>query len=126
MMKERAKRDSERHLAQLDLSPAHLVPAPRKAVPSYTSHPYNVLANMSVHRPLANCPATRPDRAPTASDTDVDSNLLGTGKFTKAAIIGQAGGIWATSAGYSVRPLSAFLLRTVATARPDDRRRDGS
>ncbi|KAK4047192.1 profilin, required for normal timing of actin polymerization in response to thermal stress [Microbotryomycetes sp. JL221] len=31
---------------------------------------------------------------------NVDSNLVGTGKITKAAILGQQGGVWAASAGY--------------------------
>ncbi|GAA5837968.1 hypothetical protein JCM11251_006813 [Rhodosporidiobolus azoricus] len=34
--------------------------------------------------------------------TYVDSNLLGTGKITKAAILGQQGGVWAQSAGYAL------------------------
>ncbi|GAA5992122.1 hypothetical protein JCM10908_001777 [Rhodotorula pacifica] len=34
--------------------------------------------------------------------TYVDSNLLGTGKITRAAILGQQGGVWATSAGYTL------------------------
>jgi hypothetical protein len=33
----------------------------------------------------------------------VDSNLVGTGKVTQAAILGQQGGVWATSAGFAVR-----------------------
>lgn len=41
---------------------------------------------------------------------DVDSNLLGTGKVTKAAILGQQGGIWAQSQGYDVR---SFTLHCV-------------
>ncbi|GAA5883149.1 hypothetical protein JCM16303_006114 [Sporobolomyces ruberrimus] len=32
----------------------------------------------------------------------VDTNLLGTGKINKAAILGQQGGVWATSGGYSL------------------------
>ncbi|KAH8103298.1 profilin [Cristinia sonorae] len=32
----------------------------------------------------------------------VDKNLVGTGKISKAAIIGQAGGVWATSAGFNL------------------------
>ncbi|TFY81802.1 hypothetical protein EWM64_g2209 [Hericium alpestre] len=32
----------------------------------------------------------------------VDSNLLGTGKISKAAILGQAGGVWAASPGYTL------------------------
>ncbi|KAF9449876.1 Profilin/allergen [Macrolepiota fuliginosa MF-IS2] len=31
----------------------------------------------------------------------VDSNLLGTGKIAKAAILGQKGGVWASSPGYT-------------------------
>ncbi|GAA5958405.1 hypothetical protein JCM21900_002184 [Sporobolomyces salmonicolor] len=34
--------------------------------------------------------------------TYVDSNLLGTGKISRAAILGQQGGVWATSAGYNL------------------------
>ncbi|ORY45840.1 profilin [Leucosporidium creatinivorum] len=36
--------------------------------------------------------------------TYVDSNLLGTGKIAKAAILGQQGGVWAQSAGYELSP----------------------
>ncbi|GAA5866267.1 hypothetical protein JCM8547_007222 [Rhodosporidiobolus lusitaniae] len=36
--------------------------------------------------------------------TYVDSNLVGTGKISKAAIIGQQGGVWAQSAGYDLSP----------------------
>ncbi|KAJ6618191.1 profilin [Mycena sp. CBHHK59/15] len=32
----------------------------------------------------------------------VDTNLCGSGKVQKAAILGQQGGVWATSAGYSL------------------------
>ncbi|PLW08712.1 hypothetical protein PCANC_16377 [Puccinia coronata f. sp. avenae] len=32
----------------------------------------------------------------------VDSNLLGTGFFEKAAILGQAGGAWASSSGFTI------------------------
>jgi len=34
--------------------------------------------------------------------TYVDTNLVGTGKVARAAIIGQQGGIWATSAGFTL------------------------
>ncbi|KAI6121779.1 profilin, partial [Pisolithus croceorrhizus] len=34
----------------------------------------------------------------------VDNNLVGTGKVSKAAIIGQAGGVWAASPGYNLSP----------------------
>lgn len=33
----------------------------------------------------------------------VDTNLVGTGKVTRAAIVGLKGGVWAASAGYNVR-----------------------
>ncbi|KAI6002816.1 profilin [Pisolithus albus] len=36
--------------------------------------------------------------------TYVDSNLVGSGKVSKAAIIGQAGGVWAASPGYNLSP----------------------
>jgi len=32
----------------------------------------------------------------------VDNNLLGTNKVQKAAILGQAGGVWAASSGYKL------------------------
>ncbi|KAJ7100772.1 profilin [Mycena belliarum] len=32
----------------------------------------------------------------------VDTNLVGSGKVKKAAILGQAGGVWASSAGYTL------------------------
>ncbi|KAH8926342.1 Profilin/allergen [Atractiella rhizophila] len=34
----------------------------------------------------------------------VDSNLVGTGKIAKAAILGLQGGVWATSSGYTISP----------------------
>ncbi|THH26774.1 hypothetical protein EUX98_g7414 [Antrodiella citrinella] len=34
--------------------------------------------------------------------TYVDSSLVGSGKIARAAILGQAGGVWATSAGYNL------------------------
>jgi hypothetical protein len=32
----------------------------------------------------------------------VDTNLVGSGKVAKAAILGQQGGVWATSSGFAV------------------------
>jgi len=32
----------------------------------------------------------------------VDTNLVGTGRVSKAAIIGLKGGVWATSSGFTV------------------------
>ncbi|KAJ3511247.1 hypothetical protein NLJ89_g4209 [Agrocybe chaxingu] len=37
--------------------------------------------------------------------TYVDGNLLGSGKIAKAAIIGLQGGVWASSAGYTLSPV---------------------
>lgn len=34
----------------------------------------------------------------------VDTNLLGTGKVSHAAILGLKGGVWAASAGFSLSP----------------------
>ncbi|PBK99871.1 profilin [Armillaria gallica] len=34
--------------------------------------------------------------------TYVDTNLVGSGRISKAAIIGQQGGVWAASAGYNL------------------------
>ncbi|KAG8754998.1 profilin, required for normal timing of actin polymerization in response to thermal stress [Ceratobasidium sp. 428] len=34
----------------------------------------------------------------------VDTNLVGSGKVSKAAILGQQGGIWATSPGFTLSP----------------------
>ncbi|KIO32638.1 hypothetical protein M407DRAFT_241333 [Tulasnella calospora MUT 4182] len=34
--------------------------------------------------------------------TYVDTNLVGTGKVSKAAIVGQQGGVWATSPGFTL------------------------
>ncbi|GAA6044047.1 hypothetical protein JCM8097_001391 [Rhodosporidiobolus ruineniae] len=43
-----------------------------------------------------------PLRAPPRCSLNPLSNLLGTGKVTKAAILGQQGGVWAQSAGYDL------------------------
>ncbi|KAI0635071.1 profilin [Trametes polyzona] len=49
----------------------------------------------------------------------VDNNLLGTGKISKAAILGQAGGVWASSPGYT---LSADEQKAIVNAfnKPDE------
>jgi len=36
--------------------------------------------------------------------TYVDSNLMGTGKVVRAAILGQKGGVWAATAEYDISP----------------------
>ncbi|KAG0835130.1 hypothetical protein G6F19_004865 [Rhizopus arrhizus] len=43
----------------------------------------------------------------------VDNNLIGTGNVSQAAICGQAGGIWAASAGFQPSP---FEIRSIADA----------
>src|SRR5258707_15100028 len=42
----------------------------------------------------------------------VDTNLVGTGRVAKAAILGQQGGVWATSQGFEV---GDFFLLNVLT-----------
>lgn len=37
--------------------------------------------------------------------------MLGTGQIARGAIIGQKGGVWATSAGYTVRNRPIHLFR---------------
>ncbi|KAF5309831.1 hypothetical protein D9619_010321 [Psilocybe cf. subviscida] len=34
----------------------------------------------------------------------VDTNLVGSGKVTRAAILGQKGGVWASSPGFTISP----------------------
>ncbi|KAJ8508329.1 hypothetical protein ONZ45_g9385 [Pleurotus djamor] len=42
----------------------------------------------------------------------VDTNLVGSGKVTKACILGQQGGVWATSPGFNLAPdEQAFILK---------------
>ena len=43
----------------------------------------------------------------------VDTNLIGTGKISRAAILGQQGGVWASSAGYSLSPEEQTALTKV-------------
>merc|ERR1711941_228550 len=42
--------------------------------------------------------------------TYVDTNLVGTGAVTQAAIIGHDGNTWATSAGFAVSPANGAAL----------------
>ncbi|POY75839.1 hypothetical protein BMF94_0919 [Rhodotorula taiwanensis] len=47
--------------------------------------------------------------------TYVDSNLVGTGKISRAAILGQQGGVWAASSGYNLAAdEQAFLTKVHA------------
>lgn len=43
----------------------------------------------------------------------VDTNLVGSGKISKAAIIGLQGGVWASSPGYEVRTKSCTLRQDI-------------
>ncbi|CAK5276704.1 unnamed protein product [Mycena citricolor] len=45
--------------------------------------------------------------------TYVDTNLVGSGKISKAAIVGQQGGVWATSPGFE---LSAEEQKAITAA----------
>ncbi|TFY67667.1 hypothetical protein EVG20_g3865 [Dentipellis fragilis] len=47
--------------------------------------------------------------------TYVDSNLVGSGKFVKAAILGQAGGVWAATPGYTVSNAAHYRARLPLT-----------
>jgi hypothetical protein len=40
----------------------------------------------------------------------VDTNLVGTGKIAKAAILGLAGGVWATTPGFTVCIQNKFVV----------------
>ncbi|PCH37187.1 profilin [Wolfiporia cocos MD-104 SS10] len=48
----------------------------------------------------------------------VDTNLIGTGKVSKAAILGQAGGVWASSPGYTLSAQEQQAI-TAAFSNPD-------
>ncbi|KAI0002526.1 profilin [Russula compacta] len=41
----------------------------------------------------------------------VDTNLVGSGKVSRAAILGQSGGVWAASQGYSLTPDEQKAIR---------------
>ncbi|KAH8110212.1 profilin [Phellopilus nigrolimitatus] len=45
----------------------------------------------------------------------VDTNLVGTGKIARAAILGLQGGVWATSAGYNLSPEEQKAVVTAFT-----------
>jgi len=50
--------------------------------------------------------------------TYVDANLVGSGKVSSAAIVGQKGGVWATSSGFALTPEEQKAI-TAAHANPD-------
>ncbi|KAG8994491.1 profilin, required for normal timing of actin polymerization in response to thermal stress [Tulasnella sp. JGI-2019a] len=43
----------------------------------------------------------------------VDTNLVGSGKVTRAAILGQQGGVWATSSGFSITPTEQTAILNI-------------
>ncbi|EJF63924.1 profilin, partial [Dichomitus squalens LYAD-421 SS1] len=54
----------------------------------------------------------------------VDNNLIGTGKISKAAILGQAGGVWAASPGFTLSTEEqAAVVR--AFSKPDEAQANG-
>ncbi|KAF8500115.1 profilin [Gautieria morchelliformis] len=54
----------------------------------------------------------------------VDTNLLGTGKIAKAAILGQSGGVWATSTGYTLSQQEQAAVLS-AFSKPDETQANG-
>ncbi|KAI0765019.1 profilin [Fomes fomentarius] len=54
----------------------------------------------------------------------VDTNLVGSGKVTKAAILGLAGGVWASSSGYTLSPEEQQAI-VKSFSNPDDVRAHG-
>lgn len=68
-------------------------------------------------------PRRRGERAPCVlillllASAYVDSSMLGSGQIARGAILGQKGGVWATSAGYTVSPF-AFTQFSIAVRVP--------
>ena len=60
----------------------------------------------SIRRTASGVPSERTrtalDHLPSLTKAYVDDHLVGTGKVSKAAIIGKQGGVWAASNGYNV------------------------
>ncbi|GJJ12912.1 hypothetical protein Clacol_007159 [Clathrus columnatus] len=54
----------------------------------------------------------------------VDTNLLGSNKISKAAILGQKGGVWAASAGYTLSPQEQSAILAAHT-NPDATQANG-
>jgi len=55
----------------------------------------------------------------------VDDHLLGTGKISKAAILGKQGGVWAASSGYNLAQKEQDAVTKTFFAKPDDVRANG-
>lgn len=50
----------------------------------------------------------------------VDTNLVGTGRVSKAAIIGLKGGVWATSSGFTVSQSLYAATKNYLNSTPSD------
>lgn len=83
-------------IAQLPLLSSALVHRPSS--PHIHSRPLNDVLARYVRPVFSWIPSPDMSRA-----AYVDTNLLGSGKVSKAAILGQQGGVWASSTGYNVR-----------------------
>ncbi|WVR03108.1 hypothetical protein IAU60_000098 [Kwoniella sp. DSM 27419] len=55
----------------------------------------------------------------------VDDHLVGTGKVTKAAILGKQGGVWAASSGYTLSQKEQDAIVKTAFTQPDQIRAGG-
>ncbi|OCF34571.1 profilin [Kwoniella heveanensis CBS 569] len=55
----------------------------------------------------------------------VDDHLVGTGKVSKAAILGKQGGVWAASSGYNLSQQEQDAVVKTAFAQPDQIRANG-
>ncbi|WVQ94401.1 hypothetical protein IAU59_001480 [Kwoniella sp. CBS 9459] len=55
----------------------------------------------------------------------VDDHLVGTGKVSKAAILGKQGGVWAASGGYNLSQHEQDAVVKTAFASPDQIRANG-
>ncbi|KAK4698192.1 hypothetical protein P7C70_g8093, partial [Phenoliferia sp. Uapishka_3] len=83
---------------QYQSSRISLLPPPH--LPTCSNSPCPLLhPSFITHTPLPR----QPPAAHPLPRSDVDTNLLGTGRIDKAAILGQAGGVWATSPGFDTK-----------------------
>ncbi|WVF66789.1 hypothetical protein IAT40_001531 [Kwoniella sp. CBS 6097] len=55
----------------------------------------------------------------------VDDHLVGTGKVSKAAILGKQGGVWAASSGYNLSQQEQDAVVKTAFGQPDQIRANG-
>ena len=79
-------------------------PSPRRLALIVIAPSHSILLSPQPVSPVLPRPCRMSSADSSNARADVDSNLLGTGKVNKAAILGQQGGVWAQSQGYQVRP----------------------